>query len=163
MLWPRAVDIGRVVPYSILCRQNHVSIDTVPLSILKLYAKHQTCFEFVHKVRPISSTLTQIVERSLAHSSKNFNSTLTANDWHQKAQEGTNLPLNNAQHMKSCLILSKTRLESKHMQLSVSLCTVHNIGQEYLKLNAVRAFIPFVYMATYEPNNFWTNCLVQIG
>ena len=35
--------------------------NTVPFSILKLYAKTLTCFGFVYKVRPVSSTKTNIV------------------------------------------------------------------------------------------------------
>ena len=39
---------------------NHVSINTVPLTILKLYAKIKTCSGFVYKVGPVSSTKTLV-------------------------------------------------------------------------------------------------------
>ena len=38
--------------------QRTVSIETVPLSILKYYAKNQKWLVFVYKVRPVSSTKT---------------------------------------------------------------------------------------------------------
>ena len=50
---------------------NHVSINSVPLSILTLYTKNQTCFAFDYLLRPTPLTKTGFPEEHLRTNRKN--------------------------------------------------------------------------------------------
>ena len=74
------------------CIDNHVrlivSINTVNLSILKLHAKKQTCFGFVYKVRPVSSTKTGVFYQHFWELFvKNIQSIIRYRSYSQKTQE----------------------------------------------------------------------------